>query len=131
MGVLLLIARRVLPSAPHWLTIAMWVNLGWGFLNALPIIPFAGGRFLMDRLGQRRATTALLISAATTAVVSTVGALIVRNVEFAILFASVNILSIFSSWERCMNKFADSSSMLSSAKHSWPSSNIGMPTRFA
>jgi cation transport ATPase len=95
LGALLFLARRSLTSAPNWLSIAMWVNLGWGAFNILPVIPFAGGRFLMERLGKTRPSTALLICAATVAASSTLGVVTIRHTGFAVLFLSVSLLSLF------------------------------------
>jgi len=94
-GGALFVARRALISAPSWLSVAMWVNLGWGALNLLPIVPFDGGRLLMDRLGKKRPLAALLVSSATTAAVTTIGVVTIRHLGFAILFAGVSILSLF------------------------------------
>jgi hypothetical protein len=94
-GVALFIVRRAMPSPPPWLTIAMWVNVGWGVLNILPIIPFDCGGLLMERLGKRRPTAALLISVMTSSVASTVGVVTIRNIGFTVLFVSVAIRSLF------------------------------------
>jgi len=46
-GILALIAARLQPAAPpvvsEVLRYAVWVNLGWGLLNLLPILPLDGG----------------------------------------------------------------------------------------
>lgn len=46
-GILALIAARLLPTGPpavsEVLRYAVWVNLGWGLLNLLPVLPLDGG----------------------------------------------------------------------------------------
>src|SRR5450432_3356164 len=78
-GALLLVAHRPLTSYANWLSVAMWVNMGWALLNILPVIPWTRGRFLADRLGKAPPTTALLICAATVTATSTLGVLTIRH----------------------------------------------------
>jgi hypothetical protein len=94
-GIVLYVTRRALTAAPSWLTIALWVNVGWGVVNLLPLVPFAGGRLLMDRLGKKHPTIALLTSAATAAAATTLGVLTIRHTGFAVLFVSLGALSLF------------------------------------
>ncbi len=40
----------------------LWVNLGWGLFNLVPVLPFDGGHVLEEILGPRRARTTALVS---------------------------------------------------------------------
>jgi Zn-dependent protease len=40
----------------------IWVNLGWGFVNLLPVLPFDGGHVLEQALGPRRVKLTAVIS---------------------------------------------------------------------
>src|SRR5450432_339403 len=61
LGLLLFRLHRAFP-ADSWLTIASFVNLGWGAINLLPVLPFDGGRALLTLLGDKHRANALLIS---------------------------------------------------------------------
>ncbi len=70
-GVLTLAASRLLEPAPgtiigHLLTYTVWINLGWGVLNLLPVLPLDGGHIAATAaetlFGRRGRTAALVLS---------------------------------------------------------------------
>ncbi len=90
---------RAKAGSPSWLNVAMWVNLGWGALNLLPILPFDGGQLLVEALGEKRAATALLISASGAAGVGVSGLLAFRSLGLALVFGSAAFVS-FLEWSK-------------------------------
>jgi Zn-dependent protease len=84
---------------PQWLTVAMWVNLGWAALNLLPVPPFDGGQVLLKAMGSERATTALAIAASVAAGVAMTGFVVVRSAALAAVFGGVAAYSMME-WAR-------------------------------
>jgi len=92
-------AVRAQTGSPAWLSIAMWVNLGWGALNFLPVLPFDGGRVLLEVLGETRAAKALLISASTAVGVAISGLVAFRSLGLALVFGAAALVS-FVQWNK-------------------------------
>jgi len=51
-------ANPYLATAVFWL---IWVNIGWAFLNLLPVYPLDGGQILAHALGQRHYRSVLML----------------------------------------------------------------------
>jgi Zn-dependent protease len=79
----------------HWVTVALWVNLVWGVVNWLPIVPFDGGRVLLAMLDDRRRSSALLGSGALALVVSIGGLFWLRNAGMLLVFGACAFASLF------------------------------------
>lgn len=90
---------RVRAGSPSWLNVAMWVNLGWGALNLLPVLPFDGGRLLVEALGEKLAATALLISASAAAGIGVSGLLAFQSLGLALVFGAAAFVS-FVEWSK-------------------------------
>jgi hypothetical protein len=92
-----LVALRRPPLSPGatWLSTAMWVNLGWGVMNLLPVYPLDTGRLLMHRGARRWPATSLVLTTVSTALVWTLGVVFIRSFRFGILFTAVGLSSIF------------------------------------
>lgn len=64
-GVLFATAGRTFtPLQTSVIDTVLWVNIGWGVINLLPVQPFDGGHLLAAVLGPRRALATSLISLA-------------------------------------------------------------------
>jgi Zn-dependent protease len=92
-------AVRAKTGSPAWLSIAMWVNLGWGALNLMPVLPFDGGRVLVEVLGERRAANALLVSASVATGIAFSGLIAFRSLGLAFVFSAAAFVS-FMEWNR-------------------------------
>ena len=92
-------AVRAKTGSPAWLSIAMWVNLGWGALNLVPVLPFDGGRVLVEALGERRATNALLVSASVAMGIAFSGLIAFRSLGLAFVFGAAAFAS-FMEWNK-------------------------------
>jgi Zn-dependent protease len=90
---------RVRFGHPAWLTVVMWVNLGWAGLNLLPVPPFDGGYVLLKAMGPARATSALAIAASIAAGVSMTGFVVVRSAALSAVFGGVAAYSMVE-WAR-------------------------------
>jgi Zn-dependent protease len=63
-AVLLATRHRALPDSQQALVdMVLFVNIGWGLMNLMPVMPLDGGHVLRDLLGPKRALAAALISA--------------------------------------------------------------------
>ena len=76
---------------PAWLTIVLWVNLGWAGLNLVPVPPFDAGHVLLEAMGPARATSALAIAASAAYGVAMAGFVVVRSVALAAVFGGLAI----------------------------------------
>jgi hypothetical protein len=83
----------------HWLTVALWVNLGWGLVNLLPMLPFDGGRALLNLLGVERRSSALIISGSFALALSVEGLFVLRNAALLFVFGPAAFAS-FMAWTR-------------------------------
>jgi len=92
-------AVRAKAGSPAWLSIAMWVNLGWGALNLIPVLPFDGGRVLVEALGERRATNALLVSASVAIGIAFSGLIAFRSLGLSFVFGAAALVS-FMEWNK-------------------------------
>jgi Zn-dependent protease len=85
--------------ARSWLTIAAWVNLSWGALNFLPVLPFDGGRALLTLVGEQRRSTALLISGTVALAIAVEGLLVLHNAPMIFVFGTAALVSLLG-WSR-------------------------------
>ena len=92
-------AVRAKAGSPAWLSIAMWVNLGWGALNLVPVLPFDGGRVLVEASGERRAANALLVSASVAMGIAFSGLIAFRSLGLAFVFGAAAFVS-FMEWNK-------------------------------
>jgi Zn-dependent protease len=76
---------------PAWLTIAVWVNLGWAGLNLVPVPPFDAGRALLEAMGPARATQALMIAASAAYGVALAGFVVVRSAALSATFGGLAV----------------------------------------
>ena len=94
LGLLLFRLHRAFP-AYSWLTIASFVNLGWGAINLLPVLPFDGGRALLTLLGDEHRAKALLISGTFALVLAIEGLAVLRSAPMIFLFGVAAVASLF------------------------------------
>jgi len=95
LAVLLLTQRVHLADAGEKLAFyLMYVNIGWGVMNLLPVLPFDGGQLLSAALGPERALATALISATVGTLVAVAGMLIFKSIFVAILFGSAAVSAI-------------------------------------
>jgi hypothetical protein len=83
-------------------TMLLYVNIGWGLVNLLPVIPFDGGHILASVLGPKRSLHTIVVSAIVGALVCALALASKRNVP-AILFgwASLSaIMQLRGAWAR-------------------------------
>lgn len=63
-AVLFATLHRTLPDAQRTLVdMVLFVNIGWGIMNLMPVLPLDGGHVLRDLLGPKRAFASAAISA--------------------------------------------------------------------
>ncbi|HTA93344.1 MAG TPA: hypothetical protein VK745_27390 [Polyangiaceae bacterium] len=93
LGLLLFRLHRAFP-AHSWLTISSWVNLGWGALNLLPVLPFDGGRAVLALVGDKQRSSALLISGMCALVIAIQGLAVLRSAPTIFLFGAAAIVSL-------------------------------------
>jgi Zn-dependent protease len=55
--------------AQYAMSLSLWVNIGWGLVNLIPVLPFDGGHVLEHALGPKRGRLTAMIS-------GTIGALV-------------------------------------------------------
>jgi hypothetical protein len=82
------------PALLSWAEIAVSVNVGWGLLNFLPILPFDGGYLLASRLGKQHTLVITLVSAGVSVAGAAVALAFFRNVSLTLLFLGAAISSI-------------------------------------
>jgi len=90
-------ASRML-AAPASLRFAALVNLGWGAVNLLPVLPFDIGRLIFNSLGEGRRASAVAISGALAFALAVQG-LVLHN---ALLFFVFGLAALVS-WLRWLN----------------------------
>jgi hypothetical protein len=95
LGLLLLRLHWAFP-AHSWLTISGWVNLGWGAVNLLPVLPFDGGRALLALAGDKHRSNALLVSGAFALVIAVEGLAVLKSAPIIFLFGTAATVSLFS-----------------------------------
>ncbi|MEI9938307.1 MAG: hypothetical protein WDO69_13890 [Pseudomonadota bacterium] len=84
---------RLFPGCT-WLTIAMHINLVWGVVNLLPVLPFAGGRALLTFVGSNRQPAVLLISGALALVMAVEGLVVLRSAPVIFVFGAAAFASL-------------------------------------
>lgn len=75
-GALVFFVSRRFAIAPHqrWIVDQLlWVNIGWGILNLVPVVPLDGGHVLAALLGPRNVFATWVISAAAAASIALLG----------------------------------------------------------
>lgn len=72
----------------------VYVNIGWGIMNLLPVLPFDGGQLLSAVMGPKRALATAIISATVGLLVAVAGMALLKNVFIAILFGSAAVSAI-------------------------------------
>ena len=83
---------RLPPLAVHAVGLLLWVNIGWGFFNLIPVLPFDGGHVLEHALGPRRARLTAGISGLIAGAV-TLAALKYNQWWIAMLFGMATVQS--------------------------------------
>ena len=76
-----------------WLNVAMWVNLGWGALNLLPVLPFDGGRVVLEAMGPARAAATHLVSASVATSIAVFGLALLRSAGLTVVFGAAAFAS--------------------------------------
>jgi Zn-dependent protease len=84
---------RASPMSETVVETLLWVNIGWGLINLLPVIPFDGGHILASVLGPKRSLATILVSAFVGAAVCAFALSIKWNVP-AILFGWASLSAI-------------------------------------
>jgi hypothetical protein len=64
----------------------LWVNVGWGLINLIPVLPLDGGHVLMGALGPKRQKAAL-IAGGVVGALTAAGAGFAGQIYIAVLFA--------------------------------------------
>lgn len=96
-GWLLLRGVGLPPLASYVLWALMWINLGWGLANLLPVLPLDGGIVLDNLLGSHRRRTTFTAGAIVAGVACAVGLLAgVRSI--AILFGFLVVQNGLNWW---------------------------------
>ena len=72
--------------ALEWLKITALVNLGWGAINALPLLPFDAGRALLVLAGEKRRATLLAVMWAFASALTVEALLVEKNALLVLLF---------------------------------------------
>ncbi|MEP7121262.1 MAG: site-2 protease family protein [Byssovorax sp.] len=80
-----MVALHLSPLLREAISQMIWVNLGWGAVNLLPVLPFDGGHVLEQTLGPRRLRMSAAISALVGASIA-IAALKFEDWWIAILF---------------------------------------------
>jgi Zn-dependent protease len=92
-GLLLAFLRR--GAASSTLAFAIWLNLLWGIINLFPILPFDGGRAMVECFGNKRRNTAVIISAVLAVAAAQLALMIFRSTGIAFFFSGAAVLSLF------------------------------------
>jgi len=92
-GLALAWLQRFFPGA-HWLTIAMRINLVWGAVNLLPVLPFDGGRALLTLTRTRRQSPVLLISGTLALVLAVEGLVVLHSAPVIFIFGAAAFASL-------------------------------------
>jgi Zn-dependent protease len=98
LGALLYWAHSWLPGHA-WLPTAIRVNLAWGVMHLLPVLPFDGGKILLSTLGVARHGRALWASGAL-AILIAAEALLVAHSALVFFVFGVAALSSLTAWAR-------------------------------
>ncbi|HEX3852970.1 MAG TPA: hypothetical protein VHW01_18535 [Polyangiaceae bacterium] len=85
--------RHSLPGHT-WLTVALWVNLAWGIVHLLPMLPFDGGRVLLRLLRDEHRSGALLVSGGLALVLSVEGLFVLHNAAMLLVFGAAAFASL-------------------------------------
>jgi len=72
----------------------LWVNVGWGIINLLPVVPLDGGNVLAAALGPRRAFATAVISAVVGIGTALAGFILFRSLWLAFLFGTAAVSAI-------------------------------------
>jgi Zn-dependent protease len=97
-ALMLAVLRRSFPGH-SWLTVALWVNLAWGIVNLLPMLPFDGGRTLQIVLADKHRSGALLVSGAFALVLSIEGLFVLHSAAMLFVFGPAAFASLHA-WAR-------------------------------
>ena len=96
-----------------------WVNIGWGVVNLLPVLPFDGGHVLQSILGPKRALATALISAAVGVTVVVLGLWKLHSIWIAFLFGSAAASAIGQvriAWQASVDRREGLEDLLAKAK---------------
>jgi Zn-dependent protease len=77
-----------------WLPTAMRVNLAWGIMHLLPVLPFDGGKILLSTVGVARHGRAIWASGAVAVVIATEALLVAHNALFFFVFGVAALCSL-------------------------------------
>ncbi|MBI5518364.1 MAG: M50 family metallopeptidase [Deltaproteobacteria bacterium] len=80
------VARHPNPLVAEALGFLLWVNVFWGVMNLLPVLPLDGGLVLQDALGPRRRQLARTISGVVAVAVALTAGVVFGQVYLAVLF---------------------------------------------
>ncbi len=78
----------------HLVRLVLFVNVGWGLINLLPVLPLDGGNVLAAALGPKRAFATAIVSGTVAAVVAVLG--LAAKLPFGVIlfgFAAFNAFS--------------------------------------
>lgn len=92
-ALMLAMLRRSFPEQA-WLTVALWVNLAWGIVNLLPMLPFDVGRVLLRSLRDEHRSGALLVSGGFALVLSVEGLFVLHNAAVLLVFGPAAFASL-------------------------------------
>jgi hypothetical protein len=77
-----------------WLVIAMRINLAWGAVNLLPVLPFAGGRALLTLVDGKYSSAVMLTSGALALMLAVDGLVILRSAPVLFIFGAAAFASL-------------------------------------
>ncbi|HEY1534580.1 MAG TPA: hypothetical protein VGF76_11190, partial [Polyangiaceae bacterium] len=97
-ALMLAVLRHSFPGH-FWLTVALWVNLAWGIVNLLPMLPFDGGRALQTMLADKHRSGVLLVSGAFALVLSVEGLFVLHSAAMLLVFGPAAFASLHA-WRR-------------------------------
>jgi Zn-dependent protease len=72
----------------------LYVNIGWGIVNLLPVLPFDGGQLLAAALGPKRELATAIVSATVGTLVAVAGMVLLKSFFLAILFGSAAVSAV-------------------------------------
>jgi tetratricopeptide (TPR) repeat protein len=70
------------------LDLAAWTNLGWGIVNLLPVLPFDGGRALLDLVASKHRALVLQISGTLALAMAFEGLVVLHHAALGFVFAA-------------------------------------------
>ncbi|HEX7451717.1 MAG TPA: hypothetical protein VF294_05505, partial [Polyangiaceae bacterium] len=78
-----------------WLGTAVWVNLAWGGINLLALLPFDGGRALLRVVRAKHRAPVLVISGAFSLILAVDGLIVLHNAPVFFVFGTGACASLF------------------------------------